>query len=467
MKNNEKTRTISLLFFALLTLCFWGCKDDKADIKNHDSSKPIKITHISPENGTARTQLFIHGENFGTDESIISVKISNIDAKVVGSNGQTIYCIVPPKAYEGTIEVTIGKGMNKQVAVADQKFKYDLKRMVQTLCGYVAPDGSYKVEDGPFETVGFNELIWLTMDPKNHNHIYAIEHKASIRLIDLEKQKVSTVITNGQMNVARPRTLTWTPDGDGLLISNDQGSEEGISNVLLKRETNFKQATAVTWSRSCNGSTVHPVNGEYYFSQWEAGSIWRQDPNTGEARQELFRVWANGYEIYPIFHPTGNYAYLIITNNHSIVKSTYNWKEKKLDVPQPFVGYYGQSGWLDGVGINCRFTNPWQGVFVKNEEYVKQGLEDEYDFYVCDQHTGSIRKITPQGMVTTYAGRGSSGLDGNHWGYVDGDLRIEARFDQPQGIAYDEETKQFYIYDTINRRIRFIGLERQIDDTVK
>ena len=104
---------------------------------------------------------------------------------------------------------------------------------------------------------------------------------------------------------------------------------------------------------------------------------------------------------------------------------------------------------------------------MKNEEYVKQGLEDEYDFYVCDQHTGSIRKITPQGMVTTYAGRGSSGLDGNHWGYVDGDLRIEARFDQPQGIAYDEETKQFYIYDTINRRIRFIGLERQIDDTVK
>ena len=46
-----------------------------------------------------------------------------------------------------------------------------------------------------------------------------------------------------------------------------------------------------------------------------------------------------------------------------------------------------------------------------------------------------IRKITPQGKVSTFAGRGSASLNGNPWGYVDGDLRQEARFDRPKGIA--------------------------------
>jgi DNA-binding beta-propeller fold protein YncE len=61
--------------------------------------------------------------------------------------------------------------------------------------------------------------------------------------------------------------------------------------------------------------------------------------------------------------------------------------------------------------------------------------------------------------VTTFAGRGSSSINPNPWGYIDGDLRMEARFDQPKGLAYDEASNTFYVGDAENRRIRKISFE--------
>ncbi len=463
MKIQDEKNPVTILLMIILFCIVCSCKDDdNTGNKNYDPSQPVKITEFTPKNGAARTRLFIYGENFGTDLSLINVTIGGLKAKVIGSNGECIYCVVPSRAYEGTVKVSIGTEPNFSEVEAIEKFKYESKTVVSTLCGYVSETGEYKVTDGPFETAGFNVVSWLSFDPKNSKHLYGVEEYSSIRLIDLEKREVSTTVTTGQMNISRPRTISWFPGGDNMLVGNDQGSEDGISNVVLPRSENFLRAEVVTRSRSCNGSAVHPVNGEVYFSQWEGGSIWRFDPKVDKDKKELFKVWANGYEIGIVFHPTGNYAYLIIHNNHCIVKSNYNWAEKRLDIPQPFVGNYGSNGWVDGVGTAARFDTPWQGVFVKNEKYEKQGKSDIYDFYVCDRHTGSIRKITPEGMVTTFAGRGSEGLDSKHYGYIDGDLRKEARFDQPCGLAYDEETKTFYIGDVQNRRIRMIAVEEDV-----
>lgn len=469
MKKNEKKteQNIMVIFLLFVMSCFvFSCKEDKVDSKSHDPSKAVEITDFSPKSGSARTRLFIYGKNFGDDISQIKVKIGGLEAKVIGSNGECIYCVVPQRAFDGTIEVLIG-GENETpvTAEASEKFTYEKKSMVSTLCGTISETGEYTVTDGPFEKAGFQYTTWLSSDPQNPNHIYAVEDYAGIRLIDLEKREVSTVITCGQMNIARPRTISWSPDGNTMYVSNDQGSEDGISNIALKREENFLRAEVVTRSRSCNGAAVHPVNGEIYYSQWEGGSIWKDELN-GQPRKELFKIWANGYEIGLAFHPTGNYAYLIGHNFHAIVKSTYNWEKRQLEVPQPFVGEYGDAGWLDGVGTQARMNTPWQGIFVKNAEYVKQGKSDEYDFYFCDRHSGSIRKITPDGMLVTIAGRGSEGLDSNHWGYVDGDLRKEARFDQPIGITYNEQNSTFYIADANNHRIRIITIEEETD-TVK
>ena len=107
----------------------------------------------------------------------------------------------------------------------------------------------------------------------------------------------------------------------------------------------------------------------------------------------------------------------------------------------------------------------WQGAFLKNEEYANQHKEDIYDFYVADgelwgTHPGDlIWRVTPTAEVIRYAGRGSTAMDGNHWGYVDGDLLKEVRFNGPHSIAFDEENKIFYIGDQFNHRIRQIIVE--------
>src|SRR5690606_3440232 len=153
------------------------------------------------------------------------------------------------------------------------------------------------------------------------------------------------------------------------------------------------------------------------------------------------------------FHPSGEYAYFMIAQ--TIWKSKYNWETKELEFPIVFAG--GSSGDVDAIGTTAKFGYIRQGVFVKNPAYA--GQEDEYDFYLADINNHSIRKVTPTGEVSTYAGKGSPSSDGKKEGYIDGDLRLEARFNKPSGIAYDAERKIFYITEEVNRRIRTISVE--------
>jgi hypothetical protein len=119
----------------------------------------------------------------------------------------------------------------------------------------------------------------------------------------------------------------------------------------------------------------------------------------------------------------------------------------------------GGHGYTDAPGSNARFDRPRQGVFVKNKEYEAQNKEDMYDFYLCDHNNNAIRKITPDGEVSTFAGRGSVGIDGQVWGWIDGEARETARFREPCGICYDEEEEVFYVADRENKRIRTISVE--------
>ena len=73
---------------------------------------------------------------------------------------------------------------------------------------------------------------------------------------------------------------------------------------------------------------------------------------------------------------------------------------------------------------------------------------DEYDnLFVVDQGNHKIKKVTPAGVVTTFAGNGSAGSQ-------DG-TGVNAQFNSPSGIAIDSNNNLF-ISDTQNHRIRKI-----------
>ncbi|MGD9558098.1 MAG: IPT/TIG domain-containing protein [Mangrovibacterium sp.] len=460
-------RPVLWMAMAIVALFTGSCKDDQDDaaVAAYDPSQPVVISDFIPKTGGAGQRLVLYGKNLGNDASIIHLFIGGKEAKVIGVKGESLYCVVPEKAYEGDIEIRIGEGQNPAVATAAEAFDYQRKMVVSTLCGYENERGEYETKDGPFDDCGgFRNPSWLSFDPKDPDHLYMAQDGGDVRLLNFSDSTVTTPITRGMGNWDRLRTIDWTLDGDHMIISNDQGGSNDISTSILSRGGNFRDPQALTRYKQCNGGSIHPINGELYFNSYEKGQFFRFDMdryfNEGlgvKDYQELFKIQDNGWEFNIRIHPTGNYAYIVVINQHYILRTDYNWERKTFTQPYVVCGEARAADWVDGVGSKARLRNPYQGVFVKNPEYA--GKEDEYDFYFTEQHNHDIRILTPEGKVTTFAGRGSSSVNDNPYGYIDGDLRLEARFDQPKGLAYDEVNKVFYVGDAENRRVRKIALE--------
>ena len=101
------------------------------------------------------------------------------------------------------------------------------------------------------------------------------------------------------------------------------------------------------------------------------------------------------------------------------------------------------SGSADGTGTEARFSDP---------RYV--AIDSLGNVYVADNGNGTIRKITPAGVVTTLAGAAGE------FGYVN-DSGAAARFDSPRGIATDSEGN-VYVADAGNHAIRKITPEGKV-----
>ena len=258
--------------------------------------------------------------------------------------------------------------------------------------------------------------------------------------------------------------------------------------------------------RQCNGASLHP-NGELYFTSfaqgevlrldmnkyWEtqlpdslggSGTSWNpyanqnlNDINTGSssgtgAFEKLFTVQDVSWEFQIDIHPSGKYAYIVVINRNYILRTDYNEQTKRFSPPYRIAGDMSHAGFTDGVGLSALLNRPYQGTFVKNEQYEAEGRDDIYDFYFCDSQNDAIRLLTPEGIVKTYAGGGfATHADGHTYGNENGELRDFARFHRPTGLVNDvhrdaitgENTLIFYILDTSNFAIRTITMEENLE----
>lgn len=102
-------------------------------------------------------------------------------------------------------------------------------------------------------------------------------------------------------------------------------------------------------------------------------------------------------------------------------------------------GYYGATGLVDGPGRDALFNFP-KSLAINAAETI----------YVADTYNSVIRKITPDGMVSTLAG----GFGPEDTGSADGVGR-QARFNYPSGIAVDLNGV-IYVADAGNVTVRKI-----------
>lgn len=434
-----------------------------------DPNRPVTFTDYTPNEGGMRTRMFITGSNFGTDVSLIHVTIGGREAKVINSSGEMIYCVVPARADGGLVEVEIenANGEESTTYTFDKKFSYIYNTAVSTLCGIVDQDGNASITDGGFDVAGFNDPQQLSFDDSDgERNIYLFEGNQTIRKINLDTEQVSTIITTSNVNWQYANTIAWSAERDTMFTNNvDDGSEYSPGIYYFLRKENFSVGHAGATARGINVILKNPVDQGIYMVRGADASLYKTmfDKNKDTWITQNMGQFGNNAQWYQcaVFHPSGKYAYFVSREQHVIMKTYYNTTTNLLDNPTVFVGTFGSIGYQDGTGTQASFNSPRQGCFVKNEEYIKAGKEDIYDFYVTDYGNHSIRKVTPEGIVTTFAGLGSWAPDYGESGagYIDGDPRKTARFKEPWGICYDEANATFYISDNGNKRIRTIAVQ--------
>ncbi len=249
----------------------------------------------------------------------------------------------------------------------------------------------------------------------------------------------------------------WSPSGSGSYYSSNNGSSWSVStNSTVTNASSNLTITTLAGSLGTPGAT-NDSGTDASFQSPEGIAIGttgiRYVADTGN---HLIRVINSGGAVTTLAggagvtgstdNGTGSNArfnspsgvvvatgaiFITDTNNHTIRRATTGGNVTT------FAGTAGSSGSTDGTGAAARFNSP-RGI----------GADSSGNLYVADTGNHVIRKITTAGVVSTLAGTAGSS------GSADG-TGAAARFNAPRGIAVDS-SGNVWVADTGNHTIRRI-----------
>lgn len=154
--------------------------------------------------------------------------------------------------------------------------------------------------------------------------------------------------------------------------------------------------------------------------------------------------YGDGVEGKALFNSPSGLA--VAPNGFLIVADTANNRIRRIPVDAETANLVGETstvagdgtaGYADGPAKTAQFNGP-----------IGVAVDARGNIYVADTYNDRIRLITPDGQVSTVAGKGTPG-------YADGD-RNNALFDTPSGIAVAGDGSLF-VADTGNDRLRKIS----------
>lgn len=428
-----KIEIVSVLIFLTLLV---GCKDnDEGSKSEYDPQKPLVCDEFFPATGGVSTKLIIKGSNFGSDPSIVKVYVNDKEARVINVVDSRIYAIVPTRAGTGKIRVEVGEDTQMKAHTFSSDFDYIFRENVSTICGQTDNSGKGKVEDGTLEEAWLSDPIWLSTD--NDGDIYVLEWEKGLRIISPSRNSVTTPfrVSGGVKTI---KSSAFSLSQDTLYFTNDGWSAPVTGIATVTRSNGFMNVKDLAKSETVNALAVNPVDGEVFINNYKTGEILRYDKQSGQLIS-VFTLTPNR-EVRMCFSQDGKFLYLSYLWNHTIGRLTYDLPMKMFTSSENFIGAVDQAGNQEGTGTGARINTP-------------RGLvcDEDGNLLFCDTQNNCIRKVTPAGVMTTYAGTPGSA------GYLD-DVPSKAKFRGPEGIAIDK-SGTIYIADTQNHRIRKIVVE--------
>ena len=307
----------------------------------------------------------------------------------------------------------------------------------------------------------------------------AISTQPTSQTVNLGASAAFTVVATG----TAPLSYQWQKGGVNLsgatnatlTLTNAQATDVGSYVVVVTNAAGSVNSSMVTLT--VNGATVP---GVYAFTTLAglAGSYGSAD-GTGTAARF-------GYSVIGIAADAAGNLYAADYSNSTIRKITQS------GIVTTLAGSAGNSAYVDGTGASARFSSPF-GIVVDSQgnlfvtdppnrirkvtpsgvvttfagpgpgNYTDGvgaaasfggvgGIAIDYadNLYVCDTAYNTIRKITPAGVVSTFAGPGAAATTGS----TDGPAAA-ARFNIPRGICADS-LGNVYVTDAYNQTIRKI-----------
>jgi transcriptional regulator with XRE-family HTH domain/sugar lactone lactonase YvrE len=431
---------------------FWGCNNDLTPINQSktfppDLNAPSVFESFSPDSGGIGTQLIIRGKNFGSDPNYVKVTVNNKEAAIVGMDDEVIYAIVPARADTGYVRLFIGKDDNIEEYASETKFRYQFKRNVTTMVGQHGMNGR---EDGSYANSKL-QRTWFLLTDKDGTVFFVDEGRGQTQNGALRRARngeVETLVQCSSGPFQSPTCLAFSPDQDTLYISqysytDEENTKTDFNIIYVTREGGFVDVRGLCRAKKVGttGLAVHPKTGEVFFCNKGTGYIYRYDGPEYEDFTPLFRI-NNAMEIETrmTFNSEGTILYVAVCNRHCIYQVPYDASTRTFGVPVLFVGAWDESGYVNGTGATVRLNKPEQMAF-----------DEDGNMFVPERNNHIIRKITPAGSATLYAGRPEQS------GFGDG-LPEEAKFNQPECVTVYPDNS-IYVADRDNHVIRRVTVE--------
>ncbi len=238
-----------------------------------------------------------------------------------------------------------------------------------------------------------------------------------------------------------------SPTGD-IRVTVFAGASNGAEGIIdgVGNDARFKVPLDIT---------MHPITGDIYVVDEHRVRRVTKDADVYTFAGSLANTvgFTNGTPAETTFDDVTGIAiakngdmYFVDRDNHAIRK--YIAAENRfITFAGGGTGVAGVSGYVDAQGTNARFKSP-----------VRVALDKDENVIVVDRSNYCIRKITPDGTVSTIAGSTARGYrPGNG---------TSAGFQDPFGVAIDPNNGDIYIGDYAGNRIRKIVVNGDVIDVI-
>jgi sugar lactone lactonase YvrE len=252
----------------------------------------------------------------------------------------------------------------------------------------------------------------------NYPYGIAVSRDGTVYVADTNNQIIRKITTDGMVRTIAGRVgITGSSDGQGgsALFNRPFGlAVDDHNNVYVADASN------------CTIRKITPDGTVSTFAGKASGVIKKPNVGSTDGKGAAARF---AYPSSLAVDHKGN-LYVVDTNNYLIRKITPD------GVVSTLAGSKGKFGSSDGKGAAAQFNCP-----------IGIAVDDGGNLYVGDTGNYLVRKITPDGMVTTLAGA-------HRPGYVDAKGKA-AQFKRPAGMAVDG-SGNIYVADAFNFVIRKI-----------